>query len=160
MISLRQFGKRLGSGIKIVAVPLFAAFLLITSVEDSGPAWSAKTGHGTPGTFTIDRCDRGKQGCSWTGTFVSDDGWTVLTDVGLADGHRETHVGQRIRAVDTGGDTVVYPAGGGSDWLDDTVAIAASICTLVVWTVVMLTRILRRRRKTPAADWRSGSFPG
>ncbi|MEV0401215.1 hypothetical protein [Actinoallomurus sp. NPDC050550] len=127
-----------------------------------GPSWSAMLGHGTPGTFTAERCERGKSGCSWEGTFVSDDGWTLRTDVGLSDGDGVSHVGQQVRALDIS-DQVVYPennfAALSADLFFEAILLVMSLATLFVWTILMLNRLRRRRRRTPTHDWRSGSFP-
>ena len=118
-------------------------------------------GHGTRGTFTAERCERGKYGCFWKGTFVSDDGWTLRTDVGLSNGDGVTHTGQRVRALDVD-DQVVYPkdnfAALSSNVFFGAIFFLVSLATLFIWTFLMLNRVLRRRRRTPTHDWRSGSF--
>jgi hypothetical protein len=155
MVAWRRVGNRLGSGIVFALVPLFAVFVLTLSVQDIGPAWSAKFGNGTHGTFTADRCDRGKSGCFWKGTFVSDTGRTLRTDVGLASGDNVTHVGQQVEALDTGDRVNVYPAGGGWDWLYTMIFFVLSLTTLCIWTLIASIRVLRRLRAAPVRDRRS-----
>lgn len=146
MLGWRRVSKRLGSGIKIVSVPLFAAYFLAFSAWDIGPAWSAKLGNGTPGTFTAERCEHGKSGCFWKGRFVSDTGRILRTDVGLASGGKVTHVGQQVGALDTGDRVDVFPVGGGWDWLLTTLFFVASLAALSIWTLIVPIRALRRRR--------------
>lgn len=161
MIGWRPGVKRLGSGIKALFVPLVAASCLYYSATLMGPPWSAMLGHGTRGTFTAERCEHGKYGCFWKGTFVSDDGWTVHADVGLSNGDGVTHAGQRVRALDVD-DQVVYPKDSFGALSSNVFFIAiffvVSLATLLIWTFVMVNRVLRRRRRTPTNDWRSGSF--
>jgi len=153
--------KRLGSGIKVSLVPLVAVYFLYFSATQIGPPWSAMLGHGTRGTFTAERCERVKHGCSWMGTFVPDDGWPVYTDIGLSNGEGVTHAGQRVRALDVD-DQVVYPkdnfAGLSSNVFFLAIFFVVSLATLLIWTLVMVNRVLRRCRRTPTSDWRSGSF--
>lgn len=146
MSGLRRVGELLDS-IKSVLIPLAAACFLFYAVEDIGPAWSARLGNGTHGTFVAVRCERtAKAGCFWKGVFISDDGRIRRKDVGLASGGNVTHVGQQTQAMDTGDRANVFPVGGGWDWLIVTVFLVLSIAIIAIWTLVVPVQALLRRR--------------
>src|SRR5215831_13279143 len=95
---------------------VLGVLFIVFGVPAVGPAWSAHTGGGTPGTFTAVQESCGRRSCTWTGEFRPNDGGSPRTDIEIADGGTKiTAVGDRVLAVDTGG-PVVYPPGGGDDW--------------------------------------------
>ncbi|MFP3962261.1 hypothetical protein SMC26_08020 [Actinomadura fulvescens] len=66
------------------------------------------TGSGTPGTFTATAKTCGR-GCHWDGDYVSEDGRQRRDNVRLTgDTVRVEHVGDRVRAWDTGARREVY----------------------------------------------------
>ena len=128
-----------------VALTLALAFALAVlpfTLRDVGPAWSAHLGHGEPGIFTA-YAKSCSPTCSWHGDFTADSGYT-RTDVGLASGTQVSYVGAGVAAVDTGDPKVVYPAGGGADWIWLTAVLAAQ-ATAIICVPVYLARKLRRR---------------
>jgi uncharacterized membrane protein len=127
-------------------VPVAAAVMLFYGVQDFVPDWTAKLGGGTVGTFTAEHEECGRRSCQWLGSFSSADGTVAREDVGLASGAADVSLGQSVPAVDTGNRVVVYPVGGGWDWLIVTVLDIAVLVLAVVW-VLALRRKLRRRRE-------------
>ena len=128
-----------------VALTLALAFALVVlpfTLRDVGPAWSAHLGHGEPGIFTA-YAKSCSSTCSWYGDFTADSGYT-RTDVGLASGTQVSYVGDGVAAVDTGDPKVVYPAGGGTDWIWLTAVLAAQ-ATAIICVPIYLARKLRRR---------------
>ena len=63
----------------------------------------------------------------------------------LASGGHINHIGDEIAAFDTGDPKVVYPAGGGMDWILVTAFLVLQI-TAVTYVPIRLVRKLRRRR--------------
>ena len=55
-----------------------------------------------------------------------------------------SYVGEGVAAVDTGDPKVVYPAGGGTDWIWLTAVLAAQ-ATAIICVPIYLARKLRRR---------------
>ncbi len=102
-----------------------------------------------------------RTGCLWRGTFVSDDGRVLRADVGISNGDR-VRAGRRVPALDVG-DQVVYPKNDlgalTSNVFFGALVFVVSLVTLFIWAFLMLNRVRRRRRGTPAGDWRSGSSP-
>jgi len=128
-----------------VALTLALAFALAVlpfTLRDVGPAWSAHLGHGEPGIFTA-YAKSCSPTCSWHGDFTADSGYT-RTDVGLASGTQVSYVGDGVAAVDTGDPKVVYPAGGGTDWIWLTAVLAAQAIAIIC-VPIYLARKLRRR---------------
>jgi len=126
----------------LTAALAFALAVLPFTLRDVGPAWSAHLGHGEPGIFTAytESCSRS---CSWYGDFTANSGYT-RTDVLLASGNHVSHVGDEVAAVDAGDPKVVYPSGGGTDWILLTALLAAQ-ATAIICVPVYLLRKLRRR---------------
>jgi hypothetical protein len=135
---------------------VFVIVVLPFTLRDIGPAWSAHLGHGQPGIFTADTETCSKT-CSWYGTFISDTGYT-RPDVLFGSGNHISHAGDQAAAIDTGDSKVVYPAGGGTDWILLTGLLAAEIATMI-GVPIYLFRKLRRwqaRHTPPLADERPG----
>ena len=120
----------------------FALAVLPFTLRDVGPSWSAHLGHGEPGIFTA-YAKSCSSTCSWYGDFTADSGYT-RTDVLLASGTQVSYVGDDVAAVDTGDPKVVYPAGGGTDWIWLTAVLAAQ-ATAIICVPIYLARKLRRR---------------
>ncbi len=145
-----------------LGVPVFCTLLLPLIASDLGPAYDAHRGRGTPGVFvaTSEDCG-GKGGCSYTGDFRSDDGTVVRKDVGIASGSQVHDVGDASKAVDTGSDGYVYPAGGGHDWLYVTGFLIVAAGLALVWVASVADAVVTRRGSAfSVAGWRrSGSRP-
>lgn len=131
---------------------LMAAFGLGFTTVGMRPGWDAHLGRGTPGTFTVtsEQCSKT---CDYYGDFrlpAAPSSDPARSDVKLSDG-MGLAVGDNVAAIDTGGDDNVYPAGGGSAWVE--VSIAQALCCLVVGfcATKLLVNPLRRRRQARLA---------
>lgn len=135
----------------LVLFLMIVVYLLI-SVVAIPYAYAAGQNEGTPGTFTaVEReCDR-FSGCSWRGTFVSDDG--KIRDEHADFGSEELkRVGDEVRAQKgVGRDASIYsPDSRG--WI---VLVVADIACLgyAVWFVRAHLRYRRYGRTTPGPSW-------
>jgi hypothetical protein len=122
----------------IVAVPF--------SVRSEGPALLARLGQGQPGylTVTANACD---QRCYWLGDFRARRPAAIRFAVPIAPGARIAGPGDRVPAVYMGDGNLVYPAGGGPDW------IPLSVLLLVIGGCLPLVTWWYLR----ARNWRRGS---
>jgi hypothetical protein len=94
-------------------VLVIGAVLLGWKVPEVGPAFRAAAGSGTPGTFTLEQKQCGKQGCEWSGSYVSTDGRVVRHNVLFAgDLPEKSGIGRQVAAKNTGSPTYVYGPGG------------------------------------------------
>ena len=118
--------------------------MLVYSVLQLGPAWSAHLHHGQPGTWTVTQIACSNKGCNNLGRFVSANGSDIRTGIGISRGS-SLGVGKSLPAIDTGGD-VVYPANGGPDWLIYTVTTPLAVLLFAVWAWTFPLAVLRRRR--------------
>jgi hypothetical protein len=116
-----------------VGVPVFAAFTLPLLVDDVGSSWRAHFGSGTPGVYTAEYELCGSKSCVWRGTFVSDDGLLVRSDVGIGTGGGVDRVGQTVPAIDTGDRVSVYPPDGGLDWVWTALFLVGLLVTVGFW---------------------------
>lgn len=115
-----------------IGLPLFVAATLPSMIADAAPSWQARWGNSVHGTFTATRVECNKT-CFWHGDFTSQDGTRRRTDVGYASGGRVEHIGQQVPALDTGDDKLVYPPGGGWDWLLVPALILAEVIGVALW---------------------------
>ena len=114
-----------------------SGLLLWAGVFLAGPSWTAHTGGGTHGTFTVTRqtCARG---CEWFGIFNPADGGPARYDVRMGYGHHGIHaVGDVVPAIDAGAPNV-FPADGGYDWLISLGALILGAVLLVLWCIRVL----------------------
>jgi hypothetical protein len=135
-----------------VAGPVMCVLLVVCGME-LGPAWSAHLGHGQRGTWTVTQVLCSGKGCNDLGTFVSANGSDIRVGIGISRGS-SLGVGRSLPAIDTGGD-VVYPAGGGPDWLIFTIMPPLLILLCAVWTWTVPLAMMRRRRaerQSPLAE--------
>ncbi len=149
-VSWRERDSRLGEDLLRlllwVGTPIACVAFLWAGVPGVAPAWEARFGGGTPGVFTAQTESCGRYSCQWTGTFESDDGGVVRTGVPIGSGAPELGPGQTTPAVDTGG-VVVYPEGGGWDFLLSSIVLFIAVGGLAVWASAVV-RAVRRRRRT------------
>jgi hypothetical protein len=143
---------RLGALVWWLGVPAVCALLVPATVSDVHPAFEAHRGHGTPGVFVATEESCGKGGCDYSGDFRSDDGRVTRQDVQIASGSKVNDVGDEVRAVDTGSDDNVYPAGGGHEYLY-VVAILVLLAGLVALWLASLVVVLF----TPRGSWLAGA---
>ncbi|MEU2613058.1 hypothetical protein ABZ570_15980 [Micromonospora sp. NPDC007271] len=129
-----------------IGLPVIAAIGLMLGVTDLAPAWQAKNGGGTPGTFTAVHEDCGRRNCEWRGTFEATEGGTPRTDVILYDAPDGLAPGATAPARDTGARAGVFSTTGGSTYLLVTGLTLAGVAALVAW-VVIIVRAIRRRRE-------------
>jgi hypothetical protein len=131
-------------------VPVFAALLVIYGAFDIGPAWSAAHGGGRAGTFTVRDRSCGRRLCAWRGEFHSDDGTVVRNEVTMRDSMPDsTHLGDDVRARDTGDLEGVFAESGSQVWRGPAMLMAGSGAILLAW-LVWLTIMARRRRPDAA----------
>jgi hypothetical protein len=127
-----------------VGLPVIAVIGLAFGSVDVLPAWEAKTGGGTTGTFTAVREDCGRRSCSFYGDWVSADGGQRRTDVIVYDEPDSLQIGGQTEAVDTGARKGVFATAGGLTYLLVTGLTLAGLAAAVGW-VVFLVRTFRRR---------------
>jgi hypothetical protein len=92
-------------------LPIPALVVTILGGIDSGPAWLAWHGQGRPGWAVVEQRECSKT-CSWSGTYRSDDGTVVRSDVWIWDPPKNVRIGDKIRVVDTDDRTAVFEASG------------------------------------------------
>lgn len=128
-----------------VAIPALAVFAIILLVPDIPHAITAARDEGTPGTFTSTRTEcHGRGGCSFYGTFVSDDGKVEMSDALIDDGVEI--VGEKVPAQYVEGLRVdkVYERHS-RDWISLGLLLAAALAYLTWWGMWVVRPWLRRR---------------
>lgn len=138
-----------------IGLPLIAVIGLVMGSQDVVPAWQAKLGTGTAGTFAADREDCGRRSCSFFGTFTASDG-TRRTDVILYDEPDSLRVGGTTAAIDSGARKGVFATAGGFTYLLVTGLTLAGAAAAIGW-IVFLLRLLRRRGSRTAIPGRATS---
>ena len=138
-----------------IGLPVIAGIGLMLGVGDLVPAWQAKGGGGTAGTFTAVAEECSRRSCTWHGDFVADGG-AKRTDVILYDAPAGVTKGATAPARDTGARKGVFSTTGGSTWLLVTGLTLAGVVAAVVWVAIII-RTVRRRREEPAGEVFSGS---
>jgi hypothetical protein len=131
-----------------VALPVIAVLGLVFGSVDVIPAWQAKSGSGTSGTFTATREDCGRRSCSFYGTFVSADGSKNREDVILYDEPDSLRVGGKTEAIDSGARKGVFATAGGLTYLLVTGFTLAGVAAAVGW-IIYLVMSIRRRKPAP-----------
>ncbi|WP_176730551.1 hypothetical protein [Micromonospora mirobrigensis] len=126
-------------------LPVVALVALGGVGSEVGPAWQAKSGGGTPGTFTAGYETCGRRACTWYGDFAPGDGSPVRRDVILYDAPDELVRGGSAPARDTGARSGVFGASGGGFWVAATLFAAVGVAAALAW-LVLLARAVRRRR--------------
>ncbi|MGW5668938.1 hypothetical protein [Micromonospora sp. NPDC003776] len=139
-----------GSRVKLllwIGLPTLAVVGLALAAPDVAPAWRARSGDGTVGTFTA-RYEECARTCTWHGDFVPDKAGTPRYDVivyGEPDG---LIAGTTVAARDTGARRGVFAAsGGGNSWLIFSGLAVAGALAAVGWAA-MLGRAVANRRRT------------
>ncbi|MFD2763784.1 hypothetical protein [Micromonospora eburnea] len=140
-----------------IGLPAIAAIGLMMGATDLAPAWQAKNGGGTSGTFTAVNEECGRRSCKWHGNFVATEGGTQRADVLLYDAPDGLAKGDTAPARDTGARGGVYSTTGGSTYLQVTGLVVAGVAALVIW-VVIIVRAIRRRRETAEPSATPASF--
>ncbi|HEX6872268.1 MAG TPA: hypothetical protein VF163_14315 [Micromonosporaceae bacterium] len=131
-----------------IGLPVIAVAGLVFGSVDVMPAWQAKAGNGTAGTFTADREECGRRSCSFYGTWAASDGSATRTDVILYDEPDSLRVGGQVAALDAGARNGVFATAGGYTYLLVTGLTLGGAIAAVAWVVVVL-RALRRRKAEP-----------
>lgn len=139
-------GRTWSIGTRIV-LPIFLCFFTLAMAVQLGPTWSARLGHGIPGTFTAKVCNEGKGGCAWTGSFVATSGGDRHDGIGIGTGSHITQPGQWVPAIDTGDEMRVYVQGGGSDWFLATSFFLLTLVALGFWIAKVPVAVWRRRHR-------------
>lgn len=129
-------------------LPFLALLGLALGVPDVAPAWQAKSGGGTAGTFTAlhEKCSRY---CVWYGDFVPDGGGTPRHDVIVYDGPDRLTQGTTVAARDTGARRGVFAVQGGDTWLLFSGLAGAGALAAIGWVVLLVRAITNRRRVGP-----------
>lgn len=139
-----------------IGLPAIAIAGLMFGAFDLVPAWQAKAGNGTAGTFTAVREECGRRNCTWYGDFTASEGGARRTDVVLYDEPDGLAVGHDVPARDTGARNGVFSTAGGSTWLLVTGFVLAGVLSAAAW-VVIVVRSISRRRAPAAADAFAGA---
>ncbi|NES13347.1 MULTISPECIES: hypothetical protein [Micromonospora] len=129
-----------------VGLPVIAVLGVAFAAPDVAPAWRAKSGAGTPGTFTAVREECGKRSCTWHGDFVPTDGGAARRDVILFDDPAGLTTGGTAAARDTGAGKGVFATTGGNTWLLVTGFTVGGALAAVAWVVLIVRTVLGRRR--------------
>jgi hypothetical protein len=119
---------------------LFTLVFIINGLRWLGPQLQAARGEGTHGTLTINARSCSKNGCRYSGEFVSADGRLKVADVETDDLKQKTQVREHV--------TVIYVEGrayaeGSTAWKTNVLIIVAFSIT-VIGGVVWLWRFSRR----------------
>jgi hypothetical protein len=130
-----------------IGLPVIAIAGLIFGAFDLVPAWQAKAGNGTPGTFTALHEECGRRSCTWYGDFATTEGGRQRTDVILYDQPDGLAVGKAVPAHDTGARKGVFSAAGGSTWLLMTGFVVAGVIAGVAWVIIVVRLVSRRRTR-------------
>ncbi|MCW3838806.1 hypothetical protein ONA70_01660 [Micromonospora yasonensis] len=141
-----------------VGLPVIAVLGLAFAAPDVVPAWRAKSGAGTDGTFTALREECGRRSCSWHGDFVPADGGAPRRDVLLYDAPDGLTTGGTAAARDTGAGKGVFSRDGGTTWLLVTGFAAVGALAALAW-VVLIVRTVRGRRRDVATIERLAGKP-
>jgi hypothetical protein len=145
-----------------VELVLVAALITVPfTLRGSGPALLARLGGGQPGSFTASTltCDTT---CYWVGNFTPGHGGPARAGLAMAPGARIGHGGQRIAAVYLGNGQVVYPAGGGPDWIPLALVLLVIVACLVPtigWIIGWRRRVGRARVRDYSHDVTSQGQP-
>jgi hypothetical protein len=143
-------------GLKWFVFPAALIFMLVAGAIRFGPALAAAEGHGTAGYFVAESDNCSKDGCYWTGNFVSPDGRVTLRNVGFAGPHGTLYPGARLTALDTGDTARVYARHGSRDWTADLAYVAFGGIGLGLWAWRVPYRTTRSWvRRNVLGDWQS-----
>ncbi|SCG55228.1 hypothetical protein [Micromonospora halophytica] len=140
--------EKAGGGITFlrwIGLPLLAVAGLAFALPDVAPAWRARSGDGTAGTFTVhyERCSRT---CTWRGDFVPDGPGTPRHDVIIYDEPDGLTPGATVAARDTGARKGVFAAQGGNSWLLFAGLAVAGAFAAIGWVVLLVHARTHRRR--------------
>jgi hypothetical protein len=135
-----------------IGLPVIAVAALFFGAFDLVPAWQAKAGDGTPGTFTVVHEECGRRNCTWYGDFAATEGGGQRTDVILYDDPDGLAVGDAVPVRDTGARNGVFAAAGGSTWLLMTGFVLVGVIAAVAWVVIVVRTV--RRRRSPQQRWK------
>lgn len=129
-------------------IAALALVVLVLCLRDLPDDLAAARGEGLTGTFTAAEdlgCGRSLDtGCSWSGSFVSDDGTIRVDDVALWNGPVGA-IGEtaHVRYINSDASGVVYKPDGDSTWAWNVAVMVASISYLVGFTAALVKRARR-----------------
>lgn len=129
--------------VTLTALGLTAA--LPVTVREGGQALLVRFGEGQPGYFTGYFYSCGGGSCAWVGNFTASNSPARQDSVTIAPGASIPSLGSRVPAVDTGAASLVYPAGGGTDWIPLVTTLAVLAGCLAVDALWVTSRIRQRR---------------
>jgi hypothetical protein len=142
-----------------VGLPVIAVLGLAFAGPNVAPAWQAKSGQGTVGTFTAVGEECGRRSCTWYGDFEAAEGGARRTHVILYDAPDGLAQGVTAPARDTGASKGVFSTTGGSTWLTVTGITVVGALAAVAWVVLALHTLITRRRDRAEID-RLARTPG
>lgn len=140
-----------------VGLPVIAIIGLAIAAPDVAPAWQAKSGGGTAGTFTAVSENCGRRSCTWHGDFVPADGGQRLKNVILYDAPDGLTPGDTAPARDTGAGKGVFSTTGGVTWLLVTGFAGGGALAAVAWVVLVIRTIVTRRRELAVIERLAGT---
>lgn len=133
--------------LKWVLVPLASVGILVAGAVEFGPALAAVQGHGRLGYFVAETEHCSKDGCGWTGDFVTLRDQVSRLNVDFIGPHGTFYKGDTLPAIDTGGPDEVYARHGSGTWGGDVAAMAAGAIGFGLWAWRLPYRTVRRRMR-------------
>jgi hypothetical protein len=128
----------------LLVLPAVSGAMLWLGGVDLVPAWTAKSGGGTVGTFVAEREQCRRSSCSFYGKWQAGDESGTRADVILYDEPDGFGIGATVEATDTGARKGVFATGGGVTYLVVTGMMLAGTAG-VVYSLVAMRKMWRQR---------------
>jgi hypothetical protein len=145
-----------------VVAPIAAVAILVLSIQQLPEAVGAARGVGTTGTFTPVYESCGKGGCTWSGTFLADDGTVSRDDIAFEGGpvmQQSVPVPARLGEDGIG----LYRTDSTYQWLWVSAYALGALIGCVVWAGAAYRQVWsdgrHRRRRWDNADREFDSSP-
>lgn len=151
MSALKKFDKWQTKVFLWFGLPVIAVIGLVFGSADLVPAWQAKGGTGTPGTFTVVREDCGRRSCTWYGDWAATDGTKKRSDVILYDEPDSLKVGGKVEALDSGARNGVFATAGGTTYLLVSGMTLAGLLAAIGFVFFLVKKVRGRSRATDEA---------
>lgn len=128
------------------AVPALAVLALVMIALNTPDMISASRNNGLPGVYTSTDSDcNARYGCSYEGTFVSDDGTVKLDGVFIDSGG--VKVGESVRAQYLKESRKKVYAVDSHDWVAALLVAAGAVAYLIGWSCLVVRPWVRRRNR-------------
>ncbi|HEX5540671.1 MAG TPA: hypothetical protein VFX60_03775 [Micromonospora sp.] len=134
-----------------IGLPVIAAAGFMFGAFDLVPAWQAKAGNGTSGTFTAVHEECSRRSCNWYGDFAAAEGGGRVNVI-LYDEPSGLRAGDTVPARDTGARKGVFSTEGGFTWLLVTGFVVAGAIAAAVWVTIVVRWVSRRRATATTAS--------